>query len=96
MGACAKPGSSCLTVAPLFFVTNIHWIPLAMMSNALRGPVAAAVFLSLAFLAGPAAAADAVVAPQPLEVWGIPVDFVLFPMTLLGVAYSTTTLCRWR
>jgi Na+/H+ antiporter NhaD/arsenite permease-like protein len=57
-----------------------------MMSNALRGPVAAAVFLSLAFLAGPAAAADAVVAPQPLEVWGMPVDFVLLALTLLGVA----------
>ena len=43
-------------------------------------------FCALVLLATPAAAAGVTSAPEPIMVAGIPVDFILFALTLLGVA----------
>src|SRR5438046_618920 len=43
-------------------------------------------FCSLGLVAAPAVAAGAALAPEPLLISGIPIDFVLFGLTLLGVA----------
>ena len=51
------------------------------------GPGLLAAGAGLALLASPAAAASAVAAPvEPVMVLGIPLDFILFGLTLLGVA----------
>jgi Na+/H+ antiporter NhaD/arsenite permease-like protein len=42
--------------------------------------------LLLSLMSGPALAAAVVAAPEPLYLAGIPVDFILFALTLLGVA----------
>ena len=51
------------------------------------GPELVAAVAGFAVLASPAVAASAVAAPvEPVMVLGIPVDFILFGLTLLGVA----------
>jgi Na+/H+ antiporter NhaD/arsenite permease-like protein len=53
----------------------------------LRAPALAAVLAIVAMAcAGPAFAAPAGPSPEPIYLLGIPVDFILFAMTLLGVA----------
>src|SRR5258707_5099234 len=46
----------------------------------------AGAFCLLGLAAMPAAAAGAVLTPEPILIAGIPVDFILFALTLLGVA----------
>src|SRR5919109_1803559 len=43
--------------------------------------------LLAAFLASPLAAAEAApIAIEPIEIWAVPIDFILFGMTLIGIA----------
>ena len=59
-------------------------------------PLSFSIAIAWCLVAAPAAAATVEVAGAPVYVVGIPVDFILFGLTLIGVAVSIIARSRSR